>query len=396
MTAEREIFKIVKWLMIASGTWRLDIDTISKTLYKVYLGYSYSVQFFYYSLIVSLGVEFTKLFGKNTDAAIENVSKMCFALLLVVKITLCQSENILKLMRFAVKEEYDIFNGRDEATKNIYLDHITYCTRITSATAIYSFGLGIYLSEIGIEKSFRFNKSHDMVNSTLDKPLPMPTWYPFDKNKHHAWALGYQVVEILLTALYSGSVHAFTNSVMIFIRAQLQILQYHFKNCHKSGAEYESNMPAANASGLKSLAVKHQQLIGWIEDLNESFKDLLLLEYSISSLLLAAVIIQIFSGKDVGFNIVYFLLIFSQLLALAWNANEIKEQSTELSNALYSSKWYDQVQHVKVLVAIMMMRSQKPLTLSIGPFGPMTADAALSRLKLTYSYVSLMSGNLYD
>ncbi|CAG9772711.1 unnamed protein product [Ceutorhynchus assimilis] len=66
-------------------------------------------------------------------------------------------------------------------------------------------------------------------------------------------------------------------------------------------------------------------------------------------------------------------------------------KSTEISMALYESNWYKQDKRTNQLVYILLMRTQKPLYVQIGLFGPMTIDAAISRFKLAYSYVSVMS-----
>ncbi|XP_060531897.1 odorant receptor 49b-like [Cylas formicarius] len=376
MATEKELFKSVKFLMIAGGIWRLQTATSS-------------------TLIASLIVEFIVRYrANNMEGAIENLSKTIFGILLVLKLLLCQTNKFVNLTRSAIKEEEGVFEKKDKAIQTIYKSHVRYCSKITYTVAVYSFLLGGYLIEIGITNSYLFYKAHKGFNVSLEKPLPMPLWYPFDRNKYHVWALVYQIVEVFLTALYSGSVQAFTNAAIIFVRSQLKILQHHLANFDAYPVTDE--FLEVDDVGLRTLKVfvrSHHKLIIWMDDLDNSFKELLLIEYIVSSLLLAAVIMQIFAGKDAVYHTIYLILIFLQLVVLAWNADQVKEQSANLANALYNSSWYEHSQQVKVFIHVMMMRCQKPLTLSIGPFGAMTADAALSRAKLAYSYVSLMSGN---
>ncbi|XP_060525201.1 odorant receptor 49b-like [Cylas formicarius] len=79
-----------------------------------------------------------------------------------------------------------------------------------------------------------------------------------------------------------------------------------------------------------------------------------------------------------------------QLLTFAWSCNEIIIQSAELAAALFESDWYNCDSKTKVIVHIMMMRCQKPLCLRNGSFGVMDLEVGVSRLKLAYSYTSLM------
>ncbi|XP_060530436.1 odorant receptor Or2-like [Cylas formicarius] len=259
---------------------------------------------------------------------------------------------------------------------------------------MYSFILGTYMVEIGIDRSYSFYKANKHRNETLNKPFLMPLWYPFDKNKYYSWAFCYEVAMVFVTALYTSSVYAFINSIIIFARAQVKILQHSFSNFDNYAVKIKrENSDDIILVTLKAFVMKHHKLINWLDELDNSLNVLLLLEYSITSVTLAAITIQIYAGRDSLYQGLYLTLIFLQLLILAWNADEIKEQSSNLADALYSSNWYEQTQKVKVFIHIMMVRCQKPLTLSIGPFGAMTANAALSRAKLAYSYVSLMSGN---
>ncbi|XP_060535246.1 odorant receptor 67c-like [Cylas formicarius] len=387
MSAERELFKTTKLLMVFSGLWRLELSNSRRFVRSAYKIYSLSLQVFFNSVIISFVLEFCRLVSNDINTAIKILSRLIYVALLTMKLTLCQSKSMRKLLSIALQDESDIYRQHDSEIRRIYTKHVKYCNKITTAITICSFVLDIYLTEIGIEKSYKF--SHNTANSSLERPLPSPLWYPFDRNKFHVCALTYQIIETFLTAIYSGSVQGVSNTVTIFFRAQLQILQHQLR--HFDRFEFAQS-DGEIGNHLRILVQKHQDLIKWFDQLNQLFKKILLLEYSVSSMLMAAVLIQIFQGEDVMFNGIYFCFIFGQLTILSWNANEIKIQSSELSQSLYESRWFECRQAEKMVIRIMMMRCQKPLTLTIGSFGAMTADVALSRIKLAYSYVSLVSG----
>lgn len=52
-------------------------------------------------------------------------------------------------------------------------------------------------------------------------------------------------------------------------------------------------------------------------------------------------------------------------------------KSLAISDAIYESPWYEQSEAAKKLLLIMLMRAQKPFTLTIGPFNPMTTETVL-------------------
>ncbi|KAL1488318.1 hypothetical protein ABEB36_014796 [Hypothenemus hampei] len=90
------------------------------------------------------------------------------------------------------------------------------------------------------------------------------------------------------------------------------------------------------------------------------------------------------------FATVCLLLLLLQLVILAWSANEITIQSVNIAQAIFEYYWYEQSEHVKKILLIMIMRAQKPLFLSIGPFRPMNMQAGLMTLKASYTYSQVM------
>ncbi|KAL1490687.1 hypothetical protein ABEB36_013342 [Hypothenemus hampei] len=98
-------------------------------------------------------------------------------------------------------------------------------------------------------------------------------------------------------------------------------------------------------------------------------------------------------------NSFYKIFVCQYLQYLVYNFDYPKEvgrfphagviKSTELSGALYETKWYNYSPRIKQLISIMMVRSQKPLTMHIGPFDVLTINAGLRALRATYSYITL-------
>ncbi|XP_060530805.1 odorant receptor 49b-like isoform X2 [Cylas formicarius] len=377
MSADRDMFKVAKILMISGGTWKLKM-TKSKRLQFFYSLYSVVVQVLYASGPPSLLISLVYLFQTDIAKAIENISRLIVVTLQVLKVLLCQSEGVVRIFSSAVREQVDIYRQRDGVICKIYRDHVNYCKWTTTPVAVLFLLSGMFLSEIGIETTYKFEQLQRRSNETLELPLTVPFWYPFDQNEHHLAALLFQVFQSQFTALYCAVTQAYYNSIFIFVRAQLKILQHNFRNfddrCEASGQISEN----FTLTALKKLCLKHQNLIRSVEELNDSLKSIMLLEYSVTSILLAALLFQIMAQIGVAFNIFVFFILSCQLMAMAWNCNEIIIQSTGLASALYESRWYEHSQQVKRIVQVMVLRCQMPLNLTIGPFGPMTANDGLS------------------
>ncbi|XP_030746024.1 uncharacterized protein LOC115874870 [Sitophilus oryzae] len=232
------------------------------------------------------------------------------------------------------------------------------------------------------------------ANQTMEatKPHAVQIWFPFDKNNKYMLAMTYECFHITQSLMINGAAQALINSTMVFFRAQLKCLQFFIKNFDTTLVNGEIMCDGIEES-IKLLIIKYQQVIRCVQEFNNCFQDILLLDYSVISLQLATILIDLYQGKQMAFNSFFFVLISLQLFLMSWNANEIiEESSTGLLNALYESNWYTQKNKAtKSLILMTMMRTSRPLSISIGPFGKLTMNAAISRMKLAYSVLSLLS-----
>ncbi|XP_076255837.1 odorant receptor 10-like [Rhynchophorus ferrugineus] len=127
--------------------------------------------------------------------------------------------------------------------------------------------------------------------------------------------------------------------------------------------------------------------------MNESVKYVVLMEFLFNTFTVASVLFQLVTIKVLSkflFAFLFNCMLVSQIFIFAWTANEVKEQSVSISNCIYESPWYETKKEVKTLLLIMLLRTQKPLVVTIGPFNPMTNETALMTLKAAYSYATVM------
>ncbi|CAH1124686.1 unnamed protein product [Ceutorhynchus assimilis] len=206
--------------------------------------------------------------------------------------------------------------------------------------------------------------------------------FPY-KYQYYKTALFFQFLHIALATIYNVSVQPLVLSVMIFLKAKLRILQYRIRNIEQ-----------VVDKTLKQLIKEHQELIQLHGEFNASFQYIVLTEYCATFLTLALSFIELLQAQRILFHLFFSGYVSIQLFTIVWNANEILlENSVGLAKALYDSPWYKMDKTSKILIHIMLMRCIKPLTIFIGPFGYMDFNAAVSRVKLAYSVVSVFSRN---
>ncbi|XP_060518352.1 odorant receptor 49b-like [Cylas formicarius] len=378
------MFLAARVAMIFGGCWRLELPTNSSLWRHFYSVYSILAYVMIGTSAFSLGANVPSLLEMNVLTAIECGAQGLFCAVLVAKMIACQSKGNIQLIRSARCQEMQLLTQEATILTRIYNQHIKYCYKLTISISVVSISTSVAVVEHGIRENVLFNFHNK--NTTLEGPHTMYFWYPFETKNYHTWVLIDESVRAFFIGICNVSVNVFINSVMIFLRAQLVVLQQEFRNfCDKSGKR-----KVAGSKLLRVLCLKHQKLIKYYENFNDSLKFLVLLEYVMSSLITASTIIEIISGQNVTFSVGLFLTNFGGLMIIAWNSNEIILQSAALATALYESGWYYQDHETQVLLHLMMIRCQKPLTISIGPFGSMTVDAGMSRLRLAYSYTTVM------
>ncbi|XP_060525853.1 odorant receptor 30a-like [Cylas formicarius] len=379
MASDKGYFGYIRRLMMMVGIWRLldyQTSTLKRRIYEVY---AVLFQLICLSALVSLIGELPILFRtNNATAAMDNIGKIIATVVVIFKMTMWRSNQMLRLMRLVLHQDSDIRLQPDSQIKAIYQRHQNYDDKFISLIVSSAVMIAVCAAGFGDVDCYLYTRQFRNLNQT-QKPLPMNLWYPFDRNRHYVFVLIDQNIRPSMACLCIGVVSASVNSVIVFLKLQLTLLQRNFRS-----------FDGCKGNDLKALCVEHQKLIEFVAIFNGAMRNIIFLEYTVSSLTFATVIFQITTGDQLVFSFTMLAYISLQLLTFAWNSNEILIQSIELAKAIYESRWYDQSKSTKLLLYTMMMRCQKPLCLRIGLLGVMDLNAGLSRLKLGYSYTSVM------
>ncbi|XP_060518276.1 odorant receptor 30a-like [Cylas formicarius] len=378
--------------MIVCGIWRLELPTESifwKTVYRIY---SAASKILLSTTVLALLAKFPELLEKDALAAMEIASLAVASGVVLAKMMACQSRGNLQLIQTARQEEDQLYIQANKISQRVYSRHVDYCQKLALIIAIVFFPTTFSLVAQGIQKNYAYTKTDQ--NNTVERPLIFLCWYPFRTENYHSYVLVDQAIRVLNAGTCNLSTTIFIETVLLFLRAQLIILQEQFRTFYKGTDEAPNAITDhTNQHVVKGLCVSHQKLIYYLASFNESLKFIMLLEYVASSLVIALSILEALGGHNVLFNAGFVISNFGGLMFLSWNCNEIIVQSAELATALYESEWYEQDKHSNALLQIMMIRSQKPLAITIGSFGPMTVDAGMSRMRLAYSYTTVLGGN---
>ncbi|XP_049820026.1 odorant receptor 85f-like [Aethina tumida] len=378
MMEQINCLKMLKRLMMISGIWRLPLET--KSLQGLYDKYSIVFQCYFYLFVLSLGVATIIVWNISMDMVVENLGVLILCVIMIIKIGICQTDTIKSLLRHVFKKEEELKASDDEESKQIYIRYQNVAFVITRIIVIHTISVGVsllltkYLFYWNMEK----NQSYPNVTLYRKKPLPYITWLPFDSDQHFITAFVLHSISAFMGVNYNSVTAIFFLSVMIFICGQLAILQHKIRildtTLHNSNWKNVTNE-------LRALIVDHKTIIEYSEKFNNAVKMILLLDFTLNSLQVASLIFQLITMElnvVMIFLVIYLTLMVLQIFLLSWQANEVKEHSLRIADAIYDHAWHEQIISIRKTLLMMMMRSQKPLTLTIGPLYAITNSTSLT------------------
>ncbi|XP_065079003.1 odorant receptor Or2-like [Ochlerotatus camptorhynchus] len=145
---------------------------------------------------------------------------------------------------------------------------------------------------------------------------------------------------------------------------------------------------------IKECLQYHNKIIKYVSDLNELVTYIFLLELLSFGMMLCALLFLLSISNQLAQMVMigsYIFMILSQMYALYWHSNEVREQSMEIGDSLYyNSAWLDFEGTVKKKIILMIARSQRPLAIKVGNVYPMTLEMFQSLLNASYSYFTLL------
>ncbi|XP_066258781.1 odorant receptor 10-like [Euwallacea similis] len=388
------MFSTTKWLLMASGSWRLELSHNLHLPYQIYMFFMRSI---YVWAFVAINVSFMQNIGIHNDKAMEILSMAINITCCTIKLIICARRKVVLLLKTALEDHFEGTEG-GQKIKKMLRNYKRYVRNLNLFTFTYTYTLALSFGILGgFVEYHEFQKSHP--NATENPQYLITMWIPFDVQKHFDLALTVQMVVYVNAGTGSCSSLALFNTLMIYVVIKLRILQHKLTNFDnylmktKEGFVSLTVAPGEAVRNLKELIKEHQNLIRFVRDLDGNIKHGIFIEYSFTSFMLASMLLQLINGYRLALFVPYFMVLTFQLFLLSYNAEEIGYQSSQIGNTIYESDWYLYGKDVKWLVCMIMMRSQRQLCLNIGSFGPNSLKAAMARLKLAYSYTSVMSGN---
>nr|QNH68035.1 odorant receptor 8 [Apriona germarii] len=374
----------VQYPMMISGFLPVALTESHKRLYTMYRYILRTFIFFFAFFLFGATPEF----NASRDELFQFFNERIMFIIVYMKIIMCMSKNLEKLIFEMIANETKISYSKNRKLTEIYrqtvrkskIIQLSYIALVYICYVLLMLPNFVTYVQIKVAES----KANSTVNIYLTKSYYC--WVPIEEDKHYLFLLLLENGFSLLSSNVYCSVQIILINLLLNMTLRLKVLGSNLKNMNNSGKRIVEKL-------ITGYIEEHIDIIRNCEFLNDTLKYLMLLEFLLTTVQLSMLMFQGITTKDLNvkvFSAMYVLQLLVQLLILYWYAHQIRVESIAIADAVYEMPWYEYNRSTAITLRIMMMRSQKPLSLTLGSFGIMTLDTAVKIIKGSYTYVTFM------
>ncbi|XP_049852949.1 odorant receptor Or2-like [Schistocerca gregaria] len=229
-------------------------------------------------------------------------------------------------------------------------------------------------------------------------------WFPSYEPASPSFQLlyGYQVLSLVLVALWVGALDAFLLVLLVYAAGQLRVLNctlLHMGACSGDDTSGQRQVKdvrteAEATAMLRECARHHLQVCRFVQSVEEVAAPALTLQLLVSTFLLcmsAFTATQIPVGSPLLARVVIYMLTgASELLIYCKYCDDVISESGRVQQALYGSGWAARGGAFSSGVLIMMARAQRPLCLRAAHVLPVSLQTFTKVLNASYTVFTLM------
>ncbi|XP_049310752.1 odorant receptor 67c [Bactrocera dorsalis] len=217
-------------------------------------------------------------------------------------------------------------------------------------------------------------------------------WYPYNATEK-TW---------VYWLTYMGQVHgaylagvAFLSADLVLVASVTQLCM-HFDYISRCLEEFAGRSEKSSAQEdlqyLQALVVKHAKCLELSEHVNSIFSFSLLLNFLTASLTICFIGFQVTasSTEDIVKYIIFLTTMLVQVFVICYYGDELMTSSQRIGDAAYNQNWFDCDRHYKKLLAIIIMRSQKPASIRAPTFPPISFRTYMKVISMSYQFFALL------
>ncbi|XP_071643921.1 odorant receptor 85c-like isoform X2 [Temnothorax longispinosus] len=370
---------LVEFGLRAIGIWPGSYNILYRTLWTISLGLAQTFQFRYIVVCIETA---------NFLDLVDSVSTtLPYSLLCLKLIILWQNQKLFNDILTLMSQDWRncgtvAFNVRTMTNKAI-LSHR--CAMLI--IGVYSIAVVIYVSVI---MEFNSNNGSGTGENQLFLKMEFPFVYEF--SPVYEIVMFIQFIQLLSNASVIGMLDALIITLIIHISGQIDIVCRGLLELFSKDCEYKSYKDAKSA-----VIRKHQNVIAFSDNIENLFSYIALMQFLTNTLVIcciAFVIVISIKGNE-GYimllkSLFFYIAITLEAFIFCFAGEYLSNKSKSVAKAAYEALWYNAKPSESRILLILILRSQKRLTLTIGKFNDLSLEVFASILKASASYVSVL------
>ncbi|GAB1863026.1 Odorant receptor [Camponotus japonicus] len=253
---------------------------------------------------------------------------------------------------------------------------------------VYAMAVIVYTSVI-IELN-NIDTDIEPVEKELLLKMQFPFVYEFSPLREIVMFV--QFIQLLSHASIIGMLDALIITLILHVSGQVDIVCQGLFELFSGKHEYKSYKDATSA-----IIRRHQDIIAFSNDIENLFSYIALLQFLTNTLVICCIAFAIVTciQSDQGYalllkSLFFYIAITLEAFIFCFAGEYLSNKSKSVANTAYEVLWYDAKPSENRILLILMLRSQKRLTLTIGKFNDLSLEVFMSILKASASYVSVL------
>nr|WPO56475.1 odorant receptor [Leucinodes orbonalis] len=244
------------------------------------------------------------------------------------------------------------------------------------------------------------------TDDVIEPLLPFDGWYPFNKVNWYYIALIWESFMTSIVVCIYGFVSMTNSSFTLSLCMELKVLGYSIesiisennrKNIVKGINKIETNNGIKN--NLKNIIKRHQLLAQMASEFNDVTGDPMFLNYVFGSVFITLTIFTATVVDNLYNSLRYFFMFCSLLLEIFFqclNGQLLSDHSETLTGSIYKADWTYADNDTKIILLILMSRTQKPFQYTANGFLVMNLESFSSVCSMSYQFFNLLYTMYYN
>ncbi|XP_017753037.1 PREDICTED: odorant receptor 4-like [Eufriesea mexicana] len=232
------------------------------------------------------------------------------------------------------------------------------------------------------------------VSNPTEKKFLLRMEFPFEATVSPLYEIivTIQIIGQSIFSLMAGMSMALIATFVLHIASQIDMVCERLRDIFNHNNELQLRVRI-----IKNIIAKHQRIINLSANVETVFTIISLLQFFFNILVLCFVsfilVTSINNGQAtaaIAKCFPYYIVVNLEALILCYTGEYLSTKSENIGCIAYNSDWYELTIYEIRAIFLLILRSQKPLTLTIGKFMNLSLETFADMLKASASYVSVL------